>query len=154
MKVTDHMRCDDNLILQMRGIVKDFPGTRALDHVDFDVRAGEVHGLVGENGAGKSTLMNVLAGRHGDYKGEITFDGQPVLIKNPRQARDMGIAIIYQDLRVLRNLSVAENIMLGDEKVGRWSRRIDRKFIKDEAKKVIERLRFDLDPDEPVQGLS
>jgi len=148
------MRSSDNLILQMRGIVKDFPGTRALDHVDFDVRAGEVHGLVGENGAGKSTLMNVLAGCHAGYKGEITFDGQAVSIKNPRQARDLGIAIIYQDLRVLRNLSVAENIMLGDEKVGRWSRRIDRKFIKDEAKKVIERLRFDLDPDEPVQGLS
>jgi len=149
-----HTRCGDNLILQMRGIVKDFPGTRALDHVDFDVRAGEVHGLVGENGAGKSTLMNVLAGRHADYRGEIAFDGQAVSIKNPRQVRDMGIAIIYQDLRVLRNLSVAENIMLGDEKVGRWSRRIERKFIKDEAKKVIERLRFDLDPDEPVQGLS
>ena len=77
------MTSDQNLILQMRGIVKDFPGTRALDDVDFDVRVGEVHGLVGENGAGKSTLMNILAGREADYSGSIVFDGEPTLIKSP-----------------------------------------------------------------------
>lgn len=148
------MTSDENLILQMRGIIKDFPGTRALDNVDFDVRAGEVHALVGENGAGKSTLMNILAGRYADYSGAVVFDGEPILFKNPRQARDMGIAIIYQDLRVLKNLTVAENIMLGDERARAWSRRMDRRFVKDEAAKVIEHLGFDLDPDETVEGLS
>lgn len=144
---------DESLILKMRGIVKDFSATRALDDVDFDVRVGEVHGLIGENGAGKSTLMNILAGRHADYSGDIVFDRKPTLIKTPRQARDMGIAIIYQDLRVLKNLTVAENIMLGDEKARPWSRRMDRKFITAEAMKVIEHLGFDLDADEPVEGL-
>ncbi len=147
------MRPGNNVILKMRSIVKDFPGTRALDHVDFDVRAGEVHGLVGENGAGKSTLMNVLAGRFGDYTGEIIFDGREVAVKTPHQARDMGIAVIYQELRVLRNLTVAENIMLGEERVKRWTRRMDRSYIRQEANRVLERLGFDLDPDEPVQAL-
>ncbi len=96
---------NDSVILRMRGIVKDFPGTRALDEVDFEVRSGQVHALIGENGAGKSTLMNVLAGRYDDYQGQTIFDGQKVRIANPRQARDMGIGIIYQELSVLPNLS-------------------------------------------------
>ncbi|MHC4228632.1 MAG: ATP-binding cassette domain-containing protein, partial [Planctomycetota bacterium] len=79
------MSAGDKLILEMQGIVKDFPGTRALDNVDFDVRAGEVHALIGENGAGKSTLMNVLAGRFDDYQGQTVFDGRKVRITNPRQ---------------------------------------------------------------------
>ncbi|MHC4496686.1 MAG: ATP-binding cassette domain-containing protein [Planctomycetota bacterium] len=95
------MSAGDKLILEMQGIVKDFPGTRALDNVDFDVRAGEVHALIGENGAGKSTLMNVLAGRFDDYQGQTVFDRRKVRITNPRQARDMGIGIIYQELSVL-----------------------------------------------------
>jgi len=73
-------------LLRMEGIVKDFPGVRALDHVDFEVRAGEVHALIGENGAGKSTLMNVLAGRFADYQGRVVLDGDEVHLRNPRQA--------------------------------------------------------------------
>ncbi len=148
------MFANDNLILQMQGIVKEFSGTRALDKVDFDVRCGEVHALIGENGAGKSTLMNVLAGRFNNYHGRITFDGHQVRITNPRQARDMGIAIIYQELSVLANFTVAENIMLGDEKAGRWTRKLDRAFINAGARDIIDYLRFDLDPDEPVERLS
>jgi ribose transport system ATP-binding protein len=144
----------DEALLQMQGIVKDFGGIRALDEVDFEVRAGEVHALIGENGAGKSTLVNVLAGRFGDYSGIIIFNGQKMRITNPRQAREMGIAVIYQELSVLGNLTVAENIMLGDEKPGRWTRRIDRVSLRSEARKIIEHLRFDLDPDEPVNRLS
>ncbi len=143
-----------NPVLQMQGIVKEFAGTRALDEVDFDVRPGEVHALIGENGAGKSTLMNVLAGRFDDYDGLITFDGRQVRITSPRQARDMGIAVIYQELSVLPNFTVAENIMLGDEKAGRWTRKLDRASINAGARKIIEYLRFDLDPDEPVEKLS
>jgi len=141
-------------ILEMRGIVKDFSGTRALDNVDFDVRRGEVHALIGENGAGKSTLMNVLAGRFADYRGEIVFDARNVRITHPRQALNMGIAVIYQELSVLENFTVAENIMLGRERVGRWTRRIDRDFIRREARKIIEHLQFDLDVDEPVAEMS
>src|SRR5210317_226652 len=114
------MSLNDCEILRMQNIVKEFSGTRVLDEVDFDVRGGEVHALIGENGAGKSTLMNVLAGRFDDYRGRITFDDRDVRIGNPRQARDMGIAVIYQELRVLPNFTVAENIMLGDEKSSQW----------------------------------
>lgn len=148
------MFANDNLILQMQGIVKEFAGTLALDKVDFDVRRGEVHSLIGENGAGKTTLMNVLAGRFNDYHGQIIFDGQQVRITNPRQARDMGIAIIYQELSVLANFTVAENIMFGDEKAGRWTRKLDSTFINDGARDIIDYLRFDLDPDEPLYRLN
>jgi len=148
------MGSNDKLILQMQGIVKEFSGTRALDCVDFDVRAGEVHALIGENGAGKTTLMNVLAGRFSDYQGRIIFDGREVRIKTPHQARDMGIAIIYQELSLVPHFTVAENIMLGDERVGRWTRKINRAFISNETRGIIEHMRFDLDPDESVDRLS
>ena len=142
------------LVLKMTGIVKDFSGTRALDHVDFDVRRGEVHALIGENGAGKSTLMNVLAGRFTDYRGSITFDGRTVRITSPRQACSMGVAVIYQELSILPNFTVAENIMLGDEKCKPWTRRLDRTSITCGAKSVIDYLGFDLDPGLPVGRLS
>jgi len=143
-----------NLMLKMTGIVKDFSATRALDRVDFDVRPGEVHALIGENGAGKSTLMNVLAGRFDDYHGRIIFDGKPLRITNPRQARNMGISVIYQELSVLPNFTVAENIMLGDEKVDPWTHKLDRRSIKNTATHVIEYLGFDLEPDQTVENLS
>jgi ribose transport system ATP-binding protein len=148
------MGANSDAILQMQRIVKDFGGTRALDEVDFEVRSGEVHALIGENGAGKSTLMNVLAGRFDDYHGQIIFDGQDVRITNPRQARTMGIGIIYQELSVLANLSVAENIMLGEEPSSRWTRKLDRAQLSREARKTIAYLNFDLDPDETVGRLS
>jgi ribose transport system ATP-binding protein len=138
----------------MKGIVKDFPGTRALDNVDFDVKRGEVHALIGENGAGKSTLMNVLAGRFGDYKGTIHFDGREIRISNPRQARHMGIAVIYQDLNVLPNFTVAENIMLGDEKTRSRTGTLDSKYTGSAARQIIDYLGFDLDPYERLGSLS
>ena len=141
-------------VLEMRGIVKDFAGIRALDDVDFDVQAGEVHALIGENGAGKSTLMNVLAGRFGNYDGSIVFNQREVRIANPRLARNLGIAVIYQDLTVLPNLTVAENIMLGDEKVGKWTRMLDRRVLRAEAERAIQHLDFELDPEEKVSNLS
>ena len=138
----------------MRRVVKDFPGTLALDKVDFDVRAGEVHALIGENGAGKSTLMNILAGRFADYQGLVEFDGREVRITNPRQARNMGIAVIYQELSVLGNLTVAENIMLGDERCGRWTRKLDRSSINAAAREIIDYLGFDLGAETKVGTLS
>jgi ABC-type sugar transport system ATPase subunit len=137
----------------MTGISKDFVGVRALDDVDFDVRPGEVHALIGENGAGKSTLVNIIAGRFTDYKGTIVFEEEQVRLTNPRQARKMGIAIIYQDLSVLTNFTVAENIMLGDEKASRYLRKMDRVSTRVGAREVIDYLNFDLDPDRPVAEL-
>jgi ribose transport system ATP-binding protein len=154
MRTDENSVGDGGVILRMERIVKAFAGTRALDEVDFDVRRGEVHALIGENGAGKSTLMNVLAGRFADYRGQIVFDGRRVRITSPRQALRMGIGVIYQELRVLGNLSVAENIMLGDERSRPWTRRLDRGFVTEQAARVIDYLGFDLDPGEAVAKLS
>jgi ribose transport system ATP-binding protein len=101
--------------LEMRGISKSYPGVQALDHVDFDVRAGEVHALVGENGAGKSTFVKILAGAVRADAGEILVEGKPVTIASPRQAEALGIAVIYQEFNLVPYLSVGENIMLGRE---------------------------------------
>jgi ribose transport system ATP-binding protein len=102
-------------LLQMRGIVKAFPGVRALDGVDLDVRAGEVHCLLGQNGAGKSTLIKVLAGAHQPDAGEITWRGEPVRLGNPQAAMSLGVATIYQELDLVGGLTVADNIFLGRE---------------------------------------
>ena len=99
----------------MRGIVKQFPGVRALDGVDLDVAPGEVHCLLGQNGAGKSTLIKVLAGAHRPDAGEITFDGRPVSFGSPQAADQAGIATIYQELDLVPGLTVAENVVLGHE---------------------------------------
>jgi ribose transport system ATP-binding protein len=102
-------------LLQMTGIVKEFPGVRALDGVDLDVRAGEVHCLLGQNGAGKSTLIKVLSGFHQPDGGTITWDGEPATLGTPQAALKAGIATIYQELDLVADLSVAENIFLGHE---------------------------------------
>ncbi|WP_426594783.1 sugar ABC transporter ATP-binding protein [Cellulomonas sp. McL0617] len=114
----------DPPLLQMRGIVKHFPGARALDGVDLEIRAGEVHCLLGQNGAGKSTLIKVLAGAHQPDEGEILIDGEPVTISHPVAGLKLGIATMYQELDVVDGLSVAENIYLGHElAVGGFSQR-------------------------------
>ena len=103
-------------LLQMRGIVKTFPGVRALDGVDLVVRPGEVHCLLGQNGAGKSTLIKVLAGAHRPDEGEIEWRGKAVVLSTPDTAISLGISTIYQELDLVAGLSVAENIFLGHEK--------------------------------------
>jgi len=102
-------------LLTMTGIVKEFPGVRALDGVDLDVRAGEVHCLLGQNGAGKSTLIRVLTGAHQPDAGTIRINGDEVLLNSPTAAIQRGIAAIYQELDLVPDLSVAENIFLGHE---------------------------------------
>ncbi|WP_055549019.1 sugar ABC transporter ATP-binding protein [Streptomyces sp. NBRC 110028] len=106
---------DPSPLLTMSGITKSFPGVRALDGVDLDVQAGEVHCLLGQNGAGKSTLIKVLAGAHQPDGGEIVWQGAPVVLKSPVAAMRLGIATIYQELDLVEGLSVAENIFLGHE---------------------------------------
>lgn len=102
-------------LLTMSGITKSFPGVRALDGVDLDVQAGEVHCLLGQNGAGKSTLIKVLAGAHQPDDGTITWRGDHVTLRSPIAAMRLGIATIYQELDLVEGLSVAENVHLGHE---------------------------------------
>lgn len=104
---------DDRLILQAQGIVKDFPGQRAVDDVDFDIRSGEVHALIGENGAGKSTLIKIIAGVYRADQGEILIDGKRQNITSPQDSQALGLGFIHQELNIVPHLSAAENIFLG-----------------------------------------
>src|SRR6188768_507989 len=101
--------------LELRGISKSFGGVTALRDVDFVLRRGEIHGLVGENGAGKSTLMKIIAGLHRQYEGRMTIDGRPVQFRSPREALAAGIGMVHQELSVMPDLSVAENVYLGQQ---------------------------------------
>jgi ribose transport system ATP-binding protein len=128
--------------LAMRGISKSYPGVRALDDVSFDVRAGEVHALVGENGAGKSTLMKILAGATPPDAGEIAISGAAVNIRTPRDAERLGVAIIYQEFNLVPALDVAANIFLGREPSRGGV--IDARALDEQVKAVLKRLGLDL----------
>src|SRR3954462_14125512 len=104
---------DERPVLELRGITKQFPGVLANDNVDFDLRRGEIHALLGENGAGKSTLMNILAGLYRADAGQILVDGQPVAFASPRQAIQAGVGMIHQHFMLVPSQSVTENILLG-----------------------------------------
>ncbi|MDR1775028.1 MAG: sugar ABC transporter ATP-binding protein [Actinomycetes bacterium] len=127
-------------LLRMRHITKVFPGTKALDDVNFDVRPGEIHALVGENGAGKSTLMKVLSGIHpyGSYEGEIFYDGELCKFSRISESEAKGIVIIHQELALVPYLSIAENIFLGNEQGKAWS--IDWSRTYSEADKLLARV--------------
>ncbi len=137
--------------LEMVGITKQFPGVTALDKVDFSVRVGEVHGLVGENGAGKSTLMRILAGAQPMDAGEIRINGLPVRITSPQSAQRHGISMIYQEFNLVPRLSVAENIFLGRMPGGRA---VSWRCLYQDAREVLGRVGMDLDVKQPVGGLS
>jgi ribose transport system ATP-binding protein len=139
--------------LEMRNISKTFPGIKALDGVQLRAWSGEVLALMGENGAGKSTLMKVLSGAYqADAGGEILIDGERVVISDPLVARHLGISIIYQELSLAPNLSVAENIFLGDELANRGM--IDRRAMRESCGAVLERLGATFTPATPVGRLS
>ena len=104
---------EDGIVLTMRGICKNFPGVRALQNVDFTLRKGEIHALMGENGAGKSTLIKVLTGVYEKDAGEIRLEGNPVTIRSPQDAQNVGISTVYQEITLCPNLTVAENMYIG-----------------------------------------
>ena len=137
----------------MRGITKQFPGVKALDNVNLQVRSGEIHALVGENGAGKSTLMKVLSGvyPHGQYEGEIWFEQELCQFKDIRQSEERGIVIIHQELALSPYLSIAENIFLGHEQARR--NMIDWKKTYAEAKRLMERVGLEESPRTPVMNI-
>ncbi|MGF0115927.1 multiple monosaccharide ABC transporter ATP-binding protein [Promicromonospora sp. Marseille-Q5078] len=141
-------------ILEMRSIIKEFPGVKALDGVDLDVRRGEIHAICGENGAGKSTLMKVLSGvyPHGSYDGEIVYDGETATFGSINDSEKRGIVIIHQELALVPYLSAAENIFLGNEQRGR-SGLIDWNKVNTEAAKLMARVGLDENPVTPVNQL-
>ena len=139
--------------IEMRGITKRYPGVLANDHIDLDVRPGEIHALLGENGAGKSTLMNILYGLADPDEGEILMDGQPVTIKNPSDAIDRGISMVHQHFMLVPVLTVAENILLGDEPMANPIF-LDRRDANDRIRKLGDQFGFEVDPDAKVGSLS
>ena len=141
-----------DVILTMKGIDKSFPGVHALDHVDLEVRRGEVHALMGENGAGKSTLMKVLTGIYTKDSGTITFEGKEVEFHNTREAQDAGIVIVHQELNMLGHLTVAQNIFFGREFKKGFG--IDDKKMNEEAVKLFQKLNIDIDPTETMSDLT
>jgi ribose transport system ATP-binding protein len=140
---------DAPLALRMTGVSKTFPGVKALDQVDLDVRRGEVHVLLGENGAGKSTLMKILSGAVARDAGTIELDGVPVEINNPRDAQALGIRTIYQELTLVPYLSAAENIFLGREPQ-RIRGVIDTRRMYDDAERLLAGLGVRVHPHQPV----
>ena len=135
-------------IVNMNSIYKYYPGVQALDNVDFSLRQGEVHALVGENGAGKSTLIKVLTGVDQPDAGTIMLDQQKVTIRSPQDAQTLGISTVYQEVNLCTNLTVAENILIGRAPM-RWGS-IDRKAMNIRAREVLRRLNIDLDVTQPL----
>ena len=141
-----------DVILTMKDIDKSFPGVHALDHVNFEVRRGEVHALMGENGAGKSTLMKVLTGIYQKDSGTITYKGQEVAFHNTREAQDNGIVIVHQELNMVGDLTVAQNIFIGREP--KKGIRVDDKKMIEDSKKLFKDLNIEIDPREKMSNLT
>jgi rhamnose transport system ATP-binding protein len=140
-----------NPVLELKNVSKSFPGVQALQAVDFDIYAGEIHALLGENGAGKSTLIKIISGVHKPDTGTIHMDGRQVQFASPREAQLQGIAVIYQEPMVFPDLNVAENIFIGHEARGavvNW-----RKMYRD-AEDILKRIGVLLDPRSQARGLT
>lgn len=140
-------------ILKMTNITKRFGGVTALEHVEFSCNKGEVHVLAGENGAGKSTILKMLAGIHQADEGEIYFRGQKVQIKNPQQSQKLGIAMVFQELTLVREMTVAENIYLNQEPTTRLGR-VDKKEVYRRIRAAMDKYGIHIDPDAMVGSLS
>ncbi|PWG17827.1 sugar ABC transporter ATP-binding protein [Salibaculum griseiflavum] len=144
---------DQTPVLRLEGVVKTFPGVRALDGVSFDLRPGEVHALMGENGAGKSTLMKVLGGIYDPNEGQIYIAEEPVTIASPMQAKARGVVFIHQELSLADELSVAENIWLGELPHKSFGR-VDWKKLYDETDAILKTLNVGFDARTRVGDLS
>src|ERR1043166_5182000 len=149
---TRGMEIDEQPLLEIRGLTKTFPGVRALQGVDFTVRRGEVHALMGENGAGKSTLIKVLTGVYPRDGGTVTLDGSEIFATSPKAAEALGISTVYQEVNLIPHLSVAENICLGREPTRfgmiRWG------AMKRRAEAALARVDLKLDVTQPLSSYS
>ncbi|MEA4939567.1 MAG: sugar ABC transporter ATP-binding protein, partial [Christensenella sp.] len=142
-----------DVLLEMKNIQKSFPGVHALDNANIEVRAGEVHALVGENGAGKSTLMKVLNGIYKKDGGQIIYKGEEIELSNPLDAQRRGIGMIHQELNLMPHLTVAENIFIGKEPmVGGVF--LDQKKANKAAKELLASMHLDIDPTRRVKTLT
>lgn len=139
-------------VIEMKGVTKIFPGTKALDNVDLSIKQGEIHALLGENGAGKSTLMNCLVGQYIMDEGEILMDGQPVKIASPKEASAKHIVIVPQELNLIPEASIAENIFLGNERGN--GAKINWKEAEKEAVELLKLLDVEIDVTQKVKELS
>ena len=144
---------DEHPRLEMRNVTKRYPGVVACDSIDLDVRAGEIHALLGENGAGKSTLMNVLYGLAAPNEGHILLDGEVVEISEPSDAISRGIGMVHQHFMLVPVLSVADNILLGDEVMANRFM-LDRRKANERIRELGQRFGFDIDPDAKISSLS
>jgi len=150
---------EKKIVLEAKGITKQFPGVLANDRVDFDLREGEVHALLGENGAGKSTLMNILYGLYKPDSGEIKVNGQPLLMSSPKEAINSGIGMVHQHFMLIPVFSVTENIMLGSETDHRVNKtqaalaRLDRKEVSQKVSALSDQYGFEIDPNALVGDL-
>ena len=140
-------------VLELRGITKQFPGVLANDHVDFDLRKGEVHALLGENGAGKSTLMNILYGLYSPDEGQVLINGQPVEISSPHDAIARGIGMVHQHFMLIPVMSVTENIVLADEP-RRGGVLLDYAGAKRRVEEISKRFSFAIDPDAKIENIT
>src|SRR6476660_10340665 len=136
---------DERPVLELRGITKQFPGVLANDHVDFDLRRGEVHALLGENGAGKSTLMNILYGLYQPDEGEILIKGERVRLHSPKDAINRGIGMVHQHFMLIPVMTVAENIVLANEPT-RAGVFFDREAAEKRVADISRAYKFAIDP--------
>ena len=143
---------DNNYILTLKNITKEFPGVKALDDVTINIERGTIHGLVGENGAGKSTLIKVLAGIYQPNKGEIILDGKPCRFNSPIEARRAGISVVHQEIKLAEPLSVAENMFLGNVQLKNGL--VDWKGMRRRAREIVEDLGMDIDINAQVSSLT
>ena len=143
---------EKEIVLDMKNVSKTFPGVKALQHVDFKLRKGEIHALMGENGAGKSTLIKVLTGVHDFESGEIIMSGASIINKSPQDAQSHGISTVYQEVNLCPNLSVAENLFIGREP--RKFGFIDWKTMKSKATELLKDLDIDANASDKLEECS
>ena len=142
------------MLVEMTGVEKSFPGVHALKKVRFDLRAGEVHALMGENGAGKSTLMKILTGVYQPDAGEIIISGKKVVVPSPRAAQDLGISIIHQELNLMNHLSAAQNIYIGREPRHGFGVFVDERKLNTDAAALFNHMKIEFDPKVEVGELT
>jgi ABC-type sugar transport system ATPase subunit len=144
---------DSDTVLEVKGLVKEYPGTRALDGVDLQIHRGEIHALLGENGAGKSTLIRLICGATRPTEGQILFEGRLVELNSPQQAQDLGVAVVHQHFNLVPQLSVAENLFLSQTLPRRVGLFVNWTVIEKRAAKLLDRVGLKINPWTEVSGL-
>src|SRR5215472_1005385 len=147
------MADETGTVLELRGITKRYPGVVANDHVDFDLRRGEVHALLGENGAGKSTLMNVLYGLYRPDEGEILLNGKPVSFSSAKDAIRAGIGMVHQHFMLIPVMTAAENVVLGDEPT-EGHVLLDYGEARERVEEIARTFGFKIDPNLLIEDMS